>query len=193
MTSPSARVWLDQSVKRYRPSFWKPLWINLCERVHLDRSSHLVFVSLLFFLQGDCEWTRHRKQGVYFFRSACDSSGDGRTAVSYSFTFEPSLGDIKMDFSVTSQSHTSVTDWRTDSVFSCFSGFLTPFITMQTIQYKSYCSPLLSEDVTTNASQVFVSDMNNSHELTGTQSSKNKYIFVLYLFSFSWNISFQRM
>uniref|UniRef100_A0A8C9XE15 Protein arginine N-methyltransferase n=1 Tax=Sander lucioperca TaxID=283035 RepID=A0A8C9XE15_SANLU len=50
--------------------------------------------------QGECEWSRHRKQGVYFFRSPCESSGDGRAAVSYSFTFEPSLGDIKMDFSV---------------------------------------------------------------------------------------------
>uniref|UniRef100_A0A8D2ZM15 Protein arginine N-methyltransferase n=1 Tax=Scophthalmus maximus TaxID=52904 RepID=A0A8D2ZM15_SCOMX len=48
--------------------------------------------------QGDCEWVRHRKQGVYFFRSPWESSGDGRAAVSYSFTFEPSLGDIKMDF-----------------------------------------------------------------------------------------------
>uniref|UniRef100_A0A1A7X107 Protein arginine N-methyltransferase n=2 Tax=Iconisemion striatum TaxID=60296 RepID=A0A1A7X107_9TELE len=53
--------------------------------------------------QGDCEWSRHRKQGVYFLRSARESSGDGRAAVSYSFTFEPSLGDIKMDFSITSQ------------------------------------------------------------------------------------------
>ncbi|XP_069017981.1 protein arginine N-methyltransferase 7 [Embiotoca jacksoni] len=53
--------------------------------------------------QGDCEWSRHRKQGVYFFRSAWESSGDGRAAVSYNFTFEPSLGDIKMDFSVKSQ------------------------------------------------------------------------------------------
>ncbi|XP_047451239.1 protein arginine N-methyltransferase 7 [Mugil cephalus] len=53
--------------------------------------------------QGDCDWTRHRKQGVYFLRSPWDSSGDGRAAVSYSFTFEPSSGDIKMDFSVTSQ------------------------------------------------------------------------------------------
>uniref|UniRef100_A0A8D2ZLX3 Protein arginine N-methyltransferase n=1 Tax=Scophthalmus maximus TaxID=52904 RepID=A0A8D2ZLX3_SCOMX len=50
--------------------------------------------------QGDCEWVRHRKQGVYFFRSPWESSGDGRAAVSYSFTFEPSLGDIKMDFSI---------------------------------------------------------------------------------------------
>ncbi|XP_026166378.1 protein arginine N-methyltransferase 7 isoform X3 [Mastacembelus armatus] len=53
--------------------------------------------------QGDCEWTRHRKQGVYFFRSPWESSGDGRAAVSYSFTFEPSSGDIKMDFSIESQ------------------------------------------------------------------------------------------
>ncbi|CAK6975106.1 protein arginine N-methyltransferase 7 [Scomber scombrus] len=53
--------------------------------------------------QGDCEWSRHRKQGVYLFRSAWDSSGDSRATVSYSFTFEPSLGDIKMDFSVDSE------------------------------------------------------------------------------------------
>lgn len=53
--------------------------------------------------QGKCEWSRHRKQGVYFLRSPWDSSGDGRAALSYSFTFEPSLGDIKMDFSITGQ------------------------------------------------------------------------------------------
>uniref|UniRef100_A0A1A8DDB6 Protein arginine N-methyltransferase n=1 Tax=Nothobranchius kadleci TaxID=1051664 RepID=A0A1A8DDB6_NOTKA len=53
--------------------------------------------------QGDCEWSRHRKQGVYFLRPAWESSGDGRAALSYSFTFEPSLGDIKMDFSITNQ------------------------------------------------------------------------------------------
>lgn len=53
--------------------------------------------------QGDCEWSRHRKQGVYFFGSPWEISGDGRASVSYSFTFEPSLGDIRMDFSVTSQ------------------------------------------------------------------------------------------
>uniref|UniRef100_A0A3B5ANT6 Protein arginine N-methyltransferase n=1 Tax=Stegastes partitus TaxID=144197 RepID=A0A3B5ANT6_9TELE len=51
--------------------------------------------------QGDCVWSRHRKQGVYFFRTPAESSADGRAAVSYSFTFEPSSGDIKMDFSVT--------------------------------------------------------------------------------------------
>ncbi|XP_034541631.1 protein arginine N-methyltransferase 7 [Notolabrus celidotus] len=53
--------------------------------------------------QGECEWSRHRKQGVYFFSSPWDSSGDGRASVSYNFTFEPSLGDIKMDFGVESQ------------------------------------------------------------------------------------------
>lgn len=53
--------------------------------------------------RGDCVWSRHRKQGVYFLRTPVESSGDGRSAVSYSFTFEPSLGDIKMDFNVSSQ------------------------------------------------------------------------------------------
>ncbi|KAI3371727.1 hypothetical protein L3Q82_024284, partial [Scortum barcoo] len=53
--------------------------------------------------QGECEWSRHRKQGVYFFRSPWESAGDGRAAVSYSFTFEPSLGDIKMDFNIETQ------------------------------------------------------------------------------------------
>ncbi|KAF3854353.1 hypothetical protein F7725_022408 [Dissostichus mawsoni] len=53
--------------------------------------------------QGECEWSRHRKQGVYFFRSPGESSGDGRASVSYSFTFEPSLGDIKMDFRIEAQ------------------------------------------------------------------------------------------
>uniref|UniRef100_A0A3P9IUH0 Protein arginine N-methyltransferase n=1 Tax=Oryzias latipes TaxID=8090 RepID=A0A3P9IUH0_ORYLA len=50
--------------------------------------------------QGDCEWSRHRKQAVYFLRSPWQSSGDGRAAVSYSFTFEPDSGDIKMDFRI---------------------------------------------------------------------------------------------
>ncbi|KAM9808294.1 protein arginine N-methyltransferase 7 [Neosynchiropus ocellatus] len=49
--------------------------------------------------EGGCSWTRHRKQGVYFFRSGWDVSGDSRTSVSYSFTFDPSSGDIGMDFS----------------------------------------------------------------------------------------------
>ncbi|KAM9854060.1 protein arginine N-methyltransferase 7 [Aulostomus maculatus] len=53
--------------------------------------------------QGECVWSRHRKQGVYFLRSAWDSSGDSRAAVSYSISFQPSLGDIKLDFSIKSQ------------------------------------------------------------------------------------------
>ncbi|KAM8860586.1 protein arginine N-methyltransferase 7 isoform 2-T2 [Synchiropus picturatus] len=49
--------------------------------------------------EGGCSWTRHRKQGVYFFRSGWEVSGDGRTSMSYSLTFDPSSGDIRMDFS----------------------------------------------------------------------------------------------
>ncbi|KAJ8398678.1 hypothetical protein AAFF_G00422060 [Aldrovandia affinis] len=49
--------------------------------------------------QGACEWSPHRKQGVYFFTSPRESSGDGRAAVSYSLTFDPNSGDIRMDFS----------------------------------------------------------------------------------------------
>lgn len=63
----------------------------------------LIFPGLVvFILQGDCEWVRHRRQGVYFFRSPWESSGEGRAEVTYSFTFEPTSGDIKMDFSVAS-------------------------------------------------------------------------------------------
>lgn len=51
-------------------------------------------------LQGECEWTRHRKQAVYFLRTPWERSGDDRTAAAYSFTFEPSSGDIKMDIRV---------------------------------------------------------------------------------------------
>lgn len=51
-------------------------------------------------LQGECEWTRHRKQGVYFLRTPWERSGDVGAAAAYSFTFEPSSGDIKMDVSV---------------------------------------------------------------------------------------------
>ncbi|XP_061783923.1 protein arginine N-methyltransferase 7 isoform X1 [Nerophis lumbriciformis] len=39
--------------------------------------------------QGDCEWSRHRKQGVYFFRSGWETAGDDGAAVSYKFTFQP--------------------------------------------------------------------------------------------------------
>uniref|UniRef100_A0A673IZ35 Protein arginine N-methyltransferase n=1 Tax=Sinocyclocheilus rhinocerous TaxID=307959 RepID=A0A673IZ35_9TELE len=51
--------------------------------------------------EGACEWNPHRKQGVFFFRSARETSGDGREDLSYNLTFEPHTGDIKMDFSVT--------------------------------------------------------------------------------------------
>ncbi|KAG7468482.1 hypothetical protein MATL_G00143210 [Megalops atlanticus] len=49
--------------------------------------------------QGACEWSPHRKQGVYFFSSSYESVGDGRDTVSYSLSFDPSIGDIRMDFS----------------------------------------------------------------------------------------------
>ncbi|KAJ7997782.1 hypothetical protein DPEC_G00215690 [Dallia pectoralis] len=52
--------------------------------------------------EGVCEWSLHRKQGVFFFRSPWDGSGDEGASVSYTFTFEPSIGDIKMDFTVNS-------------------------------------------------------------------------------------------
>ncbi|XP_003967158.1 protein arginine N-methyltransferase 7 [Takifugu rubripes] len=52
--------------------------------------------------QGECEWTRHRKQGVYFLRTPWERSGEDGAVVSYSFTFEPGLGDIKMNVSVES-------------------------------------------------------------------------------------------
>uniref|UniRef100_A0AAZ3PP17 Protein arginine N-methyltransferase n=1 Tax=Oncorhynchus tshawytscha TaxID=74940 RepID=A0AAZ3PP17_ONCTS len=58
---------------------------------------------LLFWSEFYFSYRLHRKQGVYFFRSPWESSGDGRASVSYSFTFEPSIGDIKMDFTVASQ------------------------------------------------------------------------------------------
>lgn len=51
--------------------------------------------------QGVCVWSPHRKQGVYFLRDPYESSGDGQASVSYSLIFQPSVGDIKMDFSVT--------------------------------------------------------------------------------------------
>ncbi|XP_061645337.1 protein arginine N-methyltransferase 7 [Phyllopteryx taeniolatus] len=53
--------------------------------------------------RGDCEWSRHRKQGVYFFRSAWESSGDGGAAVVYDVKFEPASGDVTMDFNIESR------------------------------------------------------------------------------------------
>lgn len=51
--------------------------------------------------EGACEWNPHQKQAVFFFRSALEISGDEREDLSYSLTFDPHIGDIKMDFSVT--------------------------------------------------------------------------------------------
>lgn len=53
--------------------------------------------------QGACEWTRHRKQGVYFLCSPWECSGDGRMALAYNLSFQPQTGDISMDFSVSSE------------------------------------------------------------------------------------------
>uniref|UniRef100_A0A8C1T8T1 Protein arginine methyltransferase 7 n=1 Tax=Cyprinus carpio TaxID=7962 RepID=A0A8C1T8T1_CYPCA len=51
--------------------------------------------------EGACEWNPHRKQGVFFFRSTRETSGNGREDLAYNLTFEPHTGDIKMDFSIT--------------------------------------------------------------------------------------------
>ncbi|XP_043083667.1 protein arginine N-methyltransferase 7 isoform X2 [Puntigrus tetrazona] len=51
--------------------------------------------------EGVCEWSPHRKQGVFFFRSTKETSGGGREDLSYNLTFEPHTGDIKMYFSIT--------------------------------------------------------------------------------------------
>lgn len=52
--------------------------------------------------QGHCEWSPHRRQAVYFFRSPWDSSANDAGEVSYTYTFEPNLGDIKMNFRIQS-------------------------------------------------------------------------------------------
>lgn len=92
----------------------------------------------MFLLQGDCKWSRHRKQGVYFFGSPWEISGDGRAAVSYSFTFEPSLGDIRMDFSVTSQWRRAITDWTAHFLPNLtFNMFCSDWISM--INHNSEC------------------------------------------------------
>lgn len=50
--------------------------------------------------QGECDWSLHRKQAVYFFRDPQESLGDRRSSLSYNLTFQPSLGDIKMEFTL---------------------------------------------------------------------------------------------
>ncbi|XP_057692957.1 protein arginine N-methyltransferase 7 isoform X2 [Corythoichthys intestinalis] len=52
--------------------------------------------------QGLCEWSRHSKQGVYFFRSGWETSGTDREAVFYNFVFDPNSGNVEMDFDVKS-------------------------------------------------------------------------------------------
>ncbi|GAA6082311.1 protein arginine N-methyltransferase 7 isoform X1 [Tachysurus ichikawai] len=51
--------------------------------------------------EGVCVWSPHRKQGVYFLPGPWESPGDGQTSMSYNLTFDPSIGDIRMDFSLT--------------------------------------------------------------------------------------------
>ncbi|RXM31221.1 Protein arginine N-methyltransferase 7 [Acipenser ruthenus] len=48
--------------------------------------------------QGDCEWSPHRKQAVYFFSSPWESAGDNASSITYSLTFQPATGDIIMEF-----------------------------------------------------------------------------------------------
>lgn len=52
--------------------------------------------------QGKCEWSPHQKQAVFFFSSPHDTEADTGTELSYTFTFEPSAGDLSMNFSVQS-------------------------------------------------------------------------------------------
>lgn len=52
--------------------------------------------------QGQCEWSPHQKQAVFFLSSPCDVAAGDASQVSYTFTFDPSAGDIRMDFSVKS-------------------------------------------------------------------------------------------
>ncbi|XP_077567980.1 protein arginine N-methyltransferase 7 [Stigmatopora nigra] len=52
--------------------------------------------------QGLCEWNRHCKQGVYFFRSGRETSGNDRAAVFYNIVFESTSGNIQMDFDIKS-------------------------------------------------------------------------------------------
>ncbi|KAK1163431.1 protein arginine N-methyltransferase 7-like isoform X1 [Acipenser oxyrinchus oxyrinchus] len=48
--------------------------------------------------QGDCEWSPHRKQAVYFFSSPWESAGDNASSITYSLTFQPATGNIIMEF-----------------------------------------------------------------------------------------------
>ncbi|MBN3298187.1 ANM7 methyltransferase, partial [Amia calva] len=48
--------------------------------------------------KGNCEWSPHRKQGVYFLSSPWDSTGESQDTVLYTLTFHPHNGDITMEF-----------------------------------------------------------------------------------------------
>ncbi|XP_072308641.1 protein arginine N-methyltransferase 7 [Eucyclogobius newberryi] len=50
--------------------------------------------------QGQCQWSPHQKQAVFFLSPPQDTPADGATQLSYTFTFEPSLRDIHMDFNI---------------------------------------------------------------------------------------------
>ncbi|TNN23389.1 Protein arginine N-methyltransferase 7 [Liparis tanakae] len=75
----------------------QPLWEYPCRA--LSRPAGVMTFD--FTQLGACEWSRHRKQGVYFLPAPWESAASG--AVSYSLTFEPDTGDVKMDFSVAPQ------------------------------------------------------------------------------------------
>ncbi|RXM95571.1 Protein arginine N-methyltransferase 7 [Acipenser ruthenus] len=57
--------------------------------------------------QGDCEWSPHRKQAVYFFSSPWESAGDDASSVTYSLAFQPATGDIIMEFIPGPSRHTT--------------------------------------------------------------------------------------
>ncbi|KAJ0068921.1 hypothetical protein NL108_014900 [Boleophthalmus pectinirostris] len=47
--------------------------------------------------QGQCQWSPHQKQAVFFFNSPRDTPAEG-AVLSYSCTFEPSRGHLQVDF-----------------------------------------------------------------------------------------------
>ncbi|KAG2469970.1 ANM7 methyltransferase, partial [Polypterus senegalus] len=49
-------------------------------------------------IQDHCKWNLHHKQAVYFFRSALEITEEKICVVDYSLTFQPTSGDITMNF-----------------------------------------------------------------------------------------------
>ncbi|KAK7915358.1 hypothetical protein WMY93_011119 [Mugilogobius chulae] len=47
--------------------------------------------------QGQAQWSPHQKQAVFFLK---ETPADGSTHLSYTYTFEPSLRELHMDFSI---------------------------------------------------------------------------------------------